>query len=318
MAKHRFLNPLFFTVFLLCLSTGACLAASREIAIDAVVASVDGQPIAMSDVAQRLGTDRKWSLSEAAADPAFRQALDGLVMEQLVNEEAKNRKLDVSDAEISQYVSEVAARNNLSVEGFERALTQEKRSLTAYKQQVRLDILRGKLMSNVNQGAPGVSEDEIDKYLTAHPEVGQAGTKITLRQIFFSISQHTFEQAKEFAEKAKARLEDGDDFEDVAREMSEGPEAADGGLLGTLAEEELSQDIFDAVFNLQEETDSAVTVSDRGFHIFRIDKRSRDEQKSKEIRDQVRAQLQQQKAQNKAQNFFLSELYRSHSVDKKI
>lgn len=308
----------FLLVLTACFLSTNIQALPKEVQVDSIVASINGQPISLQDVIERAGFKKSMTLSEASSDASFKSALDSIILEQLIQEEAKARKVDVSDDEVQQYINEIARRNNLSAEGFEKALLTEKRSLSSYKKQVRLDILRSKLTSSLLQGGAGVSSQEIEDYIDQHPEIGQAGVKVKLYQILISLSKHSFEEAQKLAEETLQNIKDGDDFEDVARESSEGPEASEAGLLGMLAEEDLSSDIFQAIFELEEEQPSEIVLSDQGFHIFMVKERIKDESKKAEIDQQVRKILERQKLDNKAQNYFLSELYRNHSVDRKI
>ncbi|MBX7143484.1 MAG: SurA N-terminal domain-containing protein, partial [Oligoflexia bacterium] len=105
--------------------------------VNAVVASVDGKPITLRDVTRRLANPRDLSLNDASKDPEARAILDALIMELVLSSEAEAKKISVGDDDVERYVEEVARRNNLSKDGFEKALLQQKRSLDDYRQFVR-------------------------------------------------------------------------------------------------------------------------------------------------------------------------------------
>jgi len=101
---------------------------------------------------------------------------------------------------------------------------------------------------------------------------------------------------------------------------SEGRVASDGGLLGTLVEKDLSPDIFDAVFSLQEGKVGPMVTSRTGYHIFFLEKRfseSNQESQQEELRAAARKKLESERLQQRVQDYFSHELYKNHTVEKK-
>jgi len=288
--------------------------------IDTVLASVNEQPITLSDVNRRLARKKGLSISEVSTDPDARRALEMLIFERLMEAEAAVRKMSVLDADIDRYIGEIAKRNNLTVEGFKAALAAEQRDFQDYQGQVKGDILRSKLSQAVMQAGVAVTEAEIDRYLGEHPELTGAGAKLKLRQIFVDGSKHPEAVALEKLDAARARIAAGEDFRVVAATVSESPDASDGGLLGVVAEKDLSPEIFDAVFALEPGSVSPVTRTARGYHLFWVEERFAPEKsaESDRLREEVRRTLLEQKNQSRMESFFTAELYKAHSVDRKI
>ena len=294
--------------------------APPEVLIDSVVASVNDKPITLSDVQRRISKKEPLDLSTAARDPQVQQVVDALILERLVEEEATARKLNVAPPEIERYFDEVAKRNNLSREGFEAALRQEGLDPVLYREQVRADILRSKLTSVVTQASSGVSAEEVTRYKAEHPELTRAGTKLKIRQIFLGRNMHTAEEGRSILEALRKKLEAGGDFAAAARELSESPDAREGGLLGVVAEKDLSPTIFDAVFALEPGHLSAVIDSPNGTHLFKLEERFSESEAadSSTLDEEIRKTLQQQKFQTKVQTFLSTDIYKLHAVDKKI
>lgn len=292
-----------------------------ETVVDSVVASVNGKPLTFLEVSARMRGKRALELRQAPSDPEFRQLLDTVILEQIIQDEAQNRKIDVSQDEIERFISEVANRNGLSKEGFIKALQDEGNNLEDYKKQVRLEILKSKLGAAVLQGGVAVSANEVQEYLKQNPVVQNSGIKIRLRQIFTAKLDGNSEEAKKKIEQAQAKLSAGDKFSDVAREYSESSEASDGGLLGEVTENELSPTIFQAVSTLSEDHYSSIVESESGFHLFYVEKRiqnEHDQGQNSERELEARRMLENQKLQEKMSNYFSVEILKNHSVDKKI
>ncbi len=296
--------------------------AGPQLLVNAVVASVDGKPITLRDLSQRLGSGRLLTLKEASLDPEANAVLDTLIMDALVSAEAESRKISVSNPEIEQYIEEVAKRNNLSREGFEKALVQEGKTLESYKEFVRIDILKSRLASNVMQTKAAVSDQEVDAYLKEHRDLSQEGAKIKLARILISETAHgqdgTQKRLAEIAEKLHA----GADFTTLARDYSDAPDGAEGGVLGILAAKDLSSDIFEAVSNLGTGETSPPVHSSQGYQIFHVVESygasSSTNEENDKLREEIRKRLQRQKLDEKMGSYFTAELMKAHSVDRKI
>ncbi len=306
---------------------------AESLFLDAVVASIDDRPITLSEVSARMMPPTRMTLSEAEASPAFKQALDELIAQRLIEAEASERKLSVTDDEVAEYMREVATRNSLSPEEFLVALRREGRSENEYKAQIKSDILRSKLAGSFARGSVAVSDEEVNKALneTGEEKKNAPSELVTLRQIMLSAEHHSAEEAEKVLEDLKEKIEDGASFTELVEANSEAPDASDGGLLGEVALSDLNSDIAAAVEDLDEGEISEVVKSDQGYHLFLLEARASapvpDESESRESedgedpnmrREQVRASLKQRKLESKMSEFFTKELYKLHSVDNKL
>lgn len=297
-----------------------------EIFLDAVVATVNDKPITLSELSKRLVPPRKLSFKEAGQDQEAQKVLDGIILERLIEEEASEKRFSVSEAEIDDYVNEVSSRNGLSRPEFEKALATEGKDLEGYKHQVKFDILKTKLAGAVSRGGVSVSDSEIDEYTTEHPNFTRSGIALRLRQILVTSHDRSEDDVKTRVGLIMEDLADNKRFEDVARHYSEGVESQDGGLIGLVAEKDLSREILDAVSTLKEGTCSKPIVTSLGTQIFfveqRIGRKEGDGGESDDGREALRAEvrrlLQQQKTQERLNSYFVTDLYKNHSVDKKI
>lgn len=315
-----------FGAFILTLTMGITTLAAAEqskILIDSVLVSVDGQPITLSDLSAKL--KRQVSLREVSSDPETRAVLEAMITDKLVQLEAESRRLNVGDEELKQYMEEVAKRNGMSLEEFEVAIRSEFGDVEKYKEQIRTDILRTKLTATYVRGTTGVTEEEIREYARNNNLIeGNDGNHIILRQILFDPSKHSAVEIQESVKVVMDKLDEGEDFDDLAEEYSDGSESLHGGLLGELAEKDLSPQIFDAVFSLKEGEWSKLIRDDTSFRIFYVEKRITPEENTRvekldpEIRERVRKTLEEEKIQTKSANFLKEELIKTHSVDKKV
>lgn len=296
-----------------------------EIVLDAVVASVDEKPITLSDLGKRLTPPRKISLQDLRNDAEAQKALDALTFERVLEAEATTKRLSVVDAEVEEYINEVASRNSLSRGEFEAVLAKEGKSVEWYKRQIRTDILRTKLASTIVRGGISVSDGEIDEYLSNHPSFKSEGASVKLRVISISPEGRSPEDMAARVKTVQETLDSGTPFAEVATKMSDASNSSDGGLLGVVAEKDLSSDIFDAIMSLEPGKHSAPVVTDTSTQIFLVEQRfgsqdgEHDEDETKEaMREEARAAIQKQKSEQKLAAYFSTELFKAHSVDKKF
>jgi peptidyl-prolyl cis-trans isomerase SurA len=298
----------------------------REVLVDSVIAAVDDKPIMLSELGSRLIPPRKLSLGEASKDQTVMTALDALIMEKLVEAEAQQKRVSASEAEVTDYIEEVARRNGLTQAAFQEALASRGQSLDSYKQQVKTDILKTKLASSIARGGTSVSESEIDEYLGAHSELRSDTASLTLRQILVSAEGRSADEMSQRVTEITAALESGESFAEVAQRLSDGPHAAEGGMLGTIAEKDLSSEILEAVGSVDVGSFSKPISGPQGTQLFLVEKRfssgpagqESDGSDTDARREEARRILQQQKAQARLSSYFVGELYKNHSVDKKL
>lgn len=112
-----------------------------------------------------------------------------------------------------------------------------------------------------------VSDAEVAAYYEAHRDDFVGPETVDVSQIL--VDDDALAQELRTTLLAKKRT-----FEDLAREKSQGPDAANGGHLGTFARGELPPSFESHVFDLKPGALSEVVPTDFGFHIFRLNART--------------------------------------------
>jgi peptidyl-prolyl cis-trans isomerase SurA len=296
------------------------------VVVDTVVAAVDEKPITLKELEARLSPSRKIHLRDLPGDHEAQQTLDAIIAERVFEAEASSKRVSVSDEEVEEYVNEVAARNSLSRSDFEAVLKREGKSLDWYKRQVKTEITKTKLASNITRGGVSVSEKEIDEYLSDNPSVKAEGSSLKLRIISISARDRSAEELSAKVKAVEEALDSGESFADVAKKFSDGPHAAEGGLLGVLAEKDLSSHIFDAILSVDEGSHSAPVVTDDATQFFFVEERieapDEDEEEedddSEARRDEARKAIQKRKTEERLSSYFAIELNKNHTIDKKF
>jgi len=93
-------------------------------------------------------------------------------------------------------------------------------------------------------------------------------------------------------ERARRELLAGADFAEVARRLSTGPTAEQGGVLGTVSRDELPADLAELVFALEPGKPSKVVASDNEYRLFEVARRIPEHVRPLvEVRDEILRRL---------------------------
>ncbi|ARP91583.1 molecular chaperone SurA [Bordetella genomosp. 9] len=233
-----------------------------------------------------------------------RQVLQRLIMENLERQEAARLNIRVDDAQVDQAIASIAERNRISVEQMRREIEKQGLPWSVYRRSIRSEILSDRLRQRVVDSTLLVSDAEVDAFLKeqrrrqaggspagapaqtrAAPsapaaEPAQSGPQIvSLAQILVRVPESaTRDQVEALRKKAEdilARLKGGADFASVAAAASDGPEALQGGVMGTRPLEGWPDLFVNAIANVPKGGVSGVIQSGNGFHILKVvDRRS--------------------------------------------
>jgi len=212
-----------------------------------VVASVNGEVITRSElwrVQTDLG-DLQAQLSNADVDAELleKRALQSLIQRQLLLQEAARRNISVTDPDFDSALTELRSRfpdlASLGVWMSERGLDDGSLIKT-----IREDLLVKRVAVALAQDV-AVAEAEIQEYFEAHDKNVAIGEELRLRIIAVN--------SREAAEQILNALSVGEDFSQLARQLSLGSRAAAGGDTGWVDSQSLPPDVRQAVANMQED-----------------------------------------------------------------
>jgi foldase protein PrsA len=131
-----------------------------------VAATVDGQPISRFAVIKELEKQ------------SGQQALDSLINEKLINNEAKAKNVTVSDEEIDSEVRKVEDELKEQGTSLEDELTAQNVSRGDFERQIKIQVLAEKLLGDKIT----VSDDELNKYITDNEIAIPQGEEQALRE----------------------------------------------------------------------------------------------------------------------------------------
>ena len=298
-------------------------APARAEVVERIAGVVNGQPIPYSDVMDRAALE----LSRLAAvpDPAERdkqrqailkRSLDLLVDERLIETEAAAFQLEVTEEEQNKSVEMLAKQNNLTSDQFKEELAKQKIDFAQVKDSLRRQALRFKLLQAKVKPRKITDEEIKSAYATANftPEY-----EVRARHLYVRIPPNPTEQqlaaAKLKIDRATARLQAGEEFAVVARDLSDGPTASTGGDLGFFRRGMFLPELEAAAFRLKPGEHSQPFKLPGGYHMVKVeDRRPLPPKPLAEVQDQLRNQIANE-GMLKEQDRYLATLRKGAQVD---
>lgn len=229
-------------------------------------------------VAARLAAEAGGqTFSAAEMDTLRRGILSELIEETLISQRVVELGLTVGDDELEAAVVEVQKQNKLTREQLIHALQLEGMTLENYRENLRKQILRFKLLGREVQSKIDVTNQEIREYFRTHINDFREPAYVRLARLSFPLpSRAAVEQRQAIrakADAALARLRQGEDFYSVLL-ANTADQSAEGGDLGTFRDGELTATFERALQGLKEGEVSAVIEAPDGYHILKIEERS--------------------------------------------
>jgi peptidyl-prolyl cis-trans isomerase SurA len=307
----------------------ALLAASPGEVVDRVAATVDGEVVTLSEIEERAGATyaRAEALPpgkerEAQRVEALRRAFDQIVAEKLLQKQAKALQLEVTEQQVDAAVEDIKTRNRFGDEELDRALGEQGLDRAGFRAQIRRELETYQVMQAKVRGRVKVSDDDLRNYYQTHPQEFGGEQELHVRHIFLPLAEDASaaEEAKVRAqgEKVLQRLKAGEDFAKVARAVSKGPSAEDGGDLGWLRRGTIQKALEDVAFALEDGKVSGLVRAGAGLHVVRVEGRRLGGARSfEDAKEEIRNRLlEEQVGQTRAQ--VIEELRKGAVVEVKL
>jgi peptidyl-prolyl cis-trans isomerase SurA len=271
---------------LLVATLGASLQAgaqTREIEsqgqlLDRVAAVVNDGVVLESEVLERLADVKERLRSQGQQmppDAVIRQQ----IIEQLIVQEAQMQRADhaglkISDETLNNALTEVAQRNNITLQQLPAALQQQGIDYGGYRESLRRELTLHLLQQRDVVARITITPREIDQYLEHQARHPSANAEYNVSHILIAVPQEAttaqLEAAQKKADDVYQRAKGGEDFAKLAIANSNSQTALEGGALGWRKGTELPTVLADTVLSLKAGEVSAPIRAPTGFHIVRV------------------------------------------------
>jgi len=310
----------------------ALLGAPRARAelVDRVAAVVNNDVITLSEVEKRAAPelariDQETSGAERGQKraAAMKRTLDTMIDEKLVDNELKELKVTIGDKEVDAAIDEVKKSYNLNDEQLQQAVAREGYTVAEYREQMRKQIGRYKLISEKVRKNVKVSDADVqteyDRMTRAEGEDYEVHVRHILIAVPRNASQAQVEQARrKAAAVAVEAREPGVDFAELAKKRSEGSSSSDGGDLGFFKRGTMVPEFERVAFNLKTGEVSEPVRTQFGWHVLKLEEiRKLGMKPLAEVRPEIEERLRRAQA-DRLTSQYMETLRNAAVVEKKI
>jgi peptidyl-prolyl cis-trans isomerase SurA len=250
--------------------------------IDRIVAIVNTDVITMSDLDEMSRALRMQI--QSIRDPIKREeiyqeqmkiALDELINQKLVLQEAKSKKIQAEEDQIDAQIANIINQQGSSEEQLQQYLNQQGMSMSDFRKKVADGITQQMVMQSLIGQQMQFSEQELKSFYVDYITQNKASYTVEGAHILISVLPNA-DAAQEAAAKQQCveliqRIKKGESFEELAKKYSKSAGAEDGGNLGIISRGGgLPPVLENAFLEMKEGEISEPVRSDFGYHILKV------------------------------------------------
>ncbi|GAW91665.1 peptidylprolyl isomerase [Calderihabitans maritimus] len=295
-----------------------------------VVATVNGEQITRDELDERVeklkgmsghqGASLEGEAGEKFIAALEKQALDQLIQELLIFQEAKKQGINIETSQIDEHLAKIKSQFP-SEEMFQQLLAQQNLTEEDLRHYILFQLTEDALYKAVT-GDVSVSEEEVKDYFEKNKEdlVSVKVSHILIKAQEGQVSEEELAKAEEKAKEIIEELNNGADFAELAKSKSEDEKSKEaGGLIDiyfTRNDTRLVREFVEGAFLLAEEGDFSKepVQSPYGYHIIKLeDKKDTLEELEGDIETRLLAQKK-----NEVFNEFYEKLQKEAEIEKNL
>jgi peptidyl-prolyl cis-trans isomerase SurA len=311
---------------LLCLLLFLHQTAAAKV-IEQLIVVIDGEPYTLSELATYAKTkmNREFPTGDLnKINDSDREVLEQFITEKLLEAEARESGIKVTDQEVNNYIDEIKKRNHLSDDELKTALSREGQTLESYRVSVRSELEKGEILNRQVRKKVNITNEDVERYYKLNTKKYRSEDRVRLRHILLSLSTTASpEEVQAVTEKATdlyKRIVGGADFAELAREYSEGAGRADGGDIGWVTRGTLINGIEQVAFDkLSVGQVSAPFRTSMGVHIVKLEARETGAVLPlATVAPRIKEELQAKALEERFSKWLKTDLRRKHRVDVRL
>ncbi len=301
--SRRFFPALLAACLIIWPAAGAINVHGGQV-VERIVAVVNDEVITLFDLNQVLAPYERQILAMGYTDEKQGQMLfkvredmlNQLIEQKLTDQEIKKYRISVSDKEIDATIEQIKNINRYTDESLRSILASQGMSFEEYREKIREQILRSKLVNIEVRSRVVVTPEEVRAYYESHPELFQGARRYHLRNILMKVpvsdNPATKQDVSEKFNRVLDQYKSGQSIEDLARRYSEAPNRDQGGDLGFFRLDQLSPQLQEHLIHLNAGDVTPILSTDQGFQVFYVEAVETGEDKTlekaaAEIQDQL-------------------------------
>ncbi|HXV79432.1 MAG TPA: peptidylprolyl isomerase [Candidatus Binatia bacterium] len=295
--------------------------------IEQLIVVIDGEPYTLSNLAAyaKAKMGRPFPSGDLKKiDDSDREVLEQFITEKLLEAEARDSGIRITDQDVSYYIDEIKRRNRLSDEDLKTALSREGQTIESYRASVKMELEKAEIVNRQVKSKVNITDDDVERYYKLNAQKFRSQDRVRLRHILLALPDGaTPEEVQAVSNQANdlyQRIVAGADFAELAREFSQGAGQADGGEIGWVNRGKLISGIEKVAFEkLSVGQVSAPFQTNMGFHIVKLEAREMGTVLPlATVAPKIKEELLAKALEDRFVKWLKSDLRRKHRVDVKI
>jgi parvulin-like peptidyl-prolyl isomerase len=266
------------------MAAGVALASDIKI-VEQIVAKVNGEIVTATDLAhnrrqleealrqQGMSGERLENELKTREKDGLRDRIDGLLLVQ----EAKQLEINV-EGDVTKRLAEIQRNAKISDQDKFHDYIREQTGMSFedFRQEIRNDLLKQRLLGQEVGSKINVPRAEIEKYYEEHKNEFMRDERVFLSEILISTTGKDEKEIPALEKKAKdlaERARRGERFSDLARDNSDADSAQAMGVVGSFTRSQLSAQLANIVFAQDRGFVTDPVRIPNGFLILRVDEK---------------------------------------------
>jgi parvulin-like peptidyl-prolyl isomerase len=302
-----------------------CAPAGAEV-VDRIIAVVNDEIItlyefnaAFEPYLKNIENTYKGNDKESVIKQTRGVFLQRLIDNMLIEQEGKKSGtgIIIKDEEVMDVLRDIMAKQKLSMQDFSKNLAKEGNSLDSVKKEIRMQMMRARLLRREIKSKVMVSDEEIGEYYNKNRQDYEGKETVRIKQLLLLIPSNadkvTTAKVRNGAVQLHKRIMDGESFDLLIVKYSQGPAAAQGGDVGFVGRGTIIPEVEKVAFILPVGQISEVIESSVGFHIIQVvDKKGAGLKPIAAVREEIKTKLEDEKLDKKFEEWIASIRAKSH------
>ncbi|MCF8110499.1 MAG: peptidylprolyl isomerase [Desulfobacteraceae bacterium] len=243
--------------------------------------------------------------------------LDNLIEQQLLYQASMDEGIKVDSVEVRQKIDKIKSEFE-SEDQFKNHIKGVNYTEEELEKEIRRGLSIRKLIEEKFGSSLEVTDQEVKSFYEDNKKQFEVPERVRASHILIRTDEENKAKAREKIREVKQKLEDGEDFSELAREYSDDPSGESGGDLGYFSRGQMVKNFEEAAFELQPGEVSDIVETRFGYHLIKLeDKKDKGVKPLAEVRDSIRKNLEQKKMMQKLEPYIES-LKEKYPVEKNL
>lgn len=303
---------------LLCLSL---ISAERQL-VDRVAAVVNDEVITQSELDAAALPFLDASSTDERRAAVYRSSLDQLIAEKLIGQQVRETHIEITEDDVERAIDEITRQNKITRDQLKEAIESRGMAMSQYREDLEKQLQRLRLIELKVRSRVVIPDTDIRAEWERQVGYEKRDKMVKLRHLFLNWGESPDPAEKKRimarAQAARDRIAAGEPFAELAKEVSQGPTASEGGDLGWLGMTDLLPELARAVMKMQAGQLSQPIETPNGVHVVLLEEtRLKEPTGFEEAKGAIYQRLYQQEV-DRQMRLWIDELRATSSIEIRV